>query len=87
MCVLYPSGTDFLTRMPTLIKEASVSGGSGGDIGDLTLCDEESALRLKYELSEVWFEGWICRLRMCCDEVAITICRARRRCVSQVRAM
>jgi len=33
--VLYPSGTLFLTRMPTVSSEDCVSAGIGGDMGEI----------------------------------------------------
>ena len=42
LCVLYPSGTDFRTLMPTLSKEACVSAGKGGESGDDTLCSRDA---------------------------------------------
>lgn len=52
LCVLYPSGTDFLTRMPTLSREDWVSSSSGGDC--------VLVVREKNELSVVWLDGWNC---------------------------
>lgn len=46
--VLYPSGTDFLTRMPTLMRPACVSSGSGGDNDNDGPCElNPSQLRSK----------------------------------------
>lgn len=40
--VLYPSGTLFLTRMPTVSSEDCVSAGIGGDMGEIWLEEQPS---------------------------------------------
>lgn len=73
LCVLYPSGTLFLTRMPTLRSEDCVSAGSGGDSGDVSREGEPvPALVLPLRWKNESIEGWYWRLRLCSAEDAGT---------------
>jgi hypothetical protein len=72
LCVLYPSGTDFRTRMPTLIKPACVSAGSVGVNDDFAPSVRE-LVTPSQEKKEV-IGAWYCFLRACMVEELILMC-------------
>lgn len=71
LCVLYPSGTDLRTRMPTLMSRdctwSGTVGFSGRAYSSMSAEDEgePAPTGLKKDLIEDWFEGWNWRLRTC----------------------
>lgn len=85
LCVWYPSGTDFLTLMPTLRSDACVSSGRGGDIGERARsgAELEGASRL---WKKEWIDGWYCRLRTWLSEAVVAAIFATFMAVRCIRA-
>ena len=71
LCVLYPSGTDLRTRMPTLMSNDCTWSGTVGFSGsEYSSMSAEAGAELvptvvKKDLIEGWLEGWNWRLRTC----------------------